>query len=44
MSKNPIRLHLTHKYLDPVDRLGEILFGVIIVLTVTLSAGFAADS
>ena len=43
-STNPIRLHLTHKYLDPADRLGEILFGVIMVLTVTLSAGFAADS
>ena len=31
------------KYLDPASRLGEILFGLIIVLTVTLSAGLTAD-
>ena len=35
---------LTQKYLDPADRLGEVLFGVIMVLTVTLTAGFAADT
>src|SRR6185503_17526271 len=28
-----------HTYLDPASRLGEILFGLIMVLTVTLSAG-----
>src|SRR5579864_4003523 len=27
------------KYLDPASRLGEILFGLIMVLTVTLTAG-----
>ena len=27
------------KYLDPAGRLGEILFGLIMVLTVTLTAG-----
>jgi VIT1/CCC1 family predicted Fe2+/Mn2+ transporter len=27
------------KYLDPGDRLGEVLFGLIMVLTVTLTAG-----
>ena len=31
------------KYLDPASRLGEILFGLIMVLTVTLSAGLTAD-
>lgn len=34
----------TQKYLDPADRLGEVLFGVIMVLTITLTAGFAADT
>jgi hypothetical protein len=29
MATNPIGLYLTHNYLDPTDRLGEILFGVI---------------
>jgi hypothetical protein len=28
------------RYLDPASRLGEILFGLIMVLTVTLAAGF----
>jgi VIT family len=40
----PQRVRLTHKYLEPADRLGEILFGVIMVLTVTLTASFAADT
>ncbi len=43
MSKTPKRIRLTEKYLDPADRLGEILFEVIMVLTFTLTAGFAAD-
>ena len=30
---------LTAKYLDPASRLGEILFGMIMILTVTLTAG-----
>ena len=29
------------KYLDPASRLGEILFGLIMVLTVTLTAGLS---
>ena len=32
-----------HRYLDPASRLGEILFGLIMVLTVTLSAGLTVD-
>jgi hypothetical protein len=39
-----LRIRFTHKYLDPADRLGEILFGAIMVLTVTLTAGFAANT
>ncbi len=30
----------TRRYLDPASRLGEILFGLIMVLTVTLTASF----
>src|ERR1700757_2202347 len=30
------------RYLDPASRLGEILFGLIMVLTITLSAGLTA--
>jgi len=33
---------LIPKYLDPASRLGEILFGLIMVLTVTLTAGLKA--
>lgn|SRR5262249_17418662 len=31
------------RYLDPASRLGEILFGLIMVLTITLTAGFVVD-
>jgi hypothetical protein len=31
-----------HKYLDPASRLGEVIFGLIMVLSVTLTAGFTA--
>ena len=31
----------TERHLDPASRLGEILFGLIMLLTVTLTAGFA---
>ena len=31
----------TERHLDPASRLGEILFGFIMVLTVTLTAGFS---
>jgi hypothetical protein len=37
-------LRLTQRTLDPTSRLGEILFGVIMVLTVTLTSSFAVDS
>ena len=32
----------TERHLDPGSRFGEILFGLIMVLTVTLAAGFNA--
>ncbi|MGB7157509.1 MAG: VIT1/CCC1 transporter family protein [Tepidisphaeraceae bacterium] len=32
-----------HKHLDPASRLGEILFGLIMVLTVTLTAGLTVS-
>ena len=32
-----------HRYLDPSERLGEILFGLIMVLTFTLTAGLTID-
>lgn len=38
------RRSFAQKHLDPADRLGEVLFGVIMVLTFTLIAGFAADT
>ena len=31
------------RYLDPADRLGEIVFGLIMVLTVTLTAGLTVS-
>ena len=34
---------LVPRYLDPASRLGEVLFGLIMVLTVTLTAGLAID-
>jgi hypothetical protein len=40
----PGRLRFHQRYLDPVSRLGEILFGAIMVLTITLTAGLTADS
>src|ERR1700761_6972002 len=33
------RQGFARKYLDPASRLGEVLFGLIMVLTVTLTAG-----
>jgi VIT1/CCC1 family predicted Fe2+/Mn2+ transporter len=33
----------TQRYLDPASRLGEILFGLIMVLSVTLTAGLTAQ-
>ncbi len=36
-----LRQYLPHHYLDPAERLNEILFGLIMVLTFTLTAGIA---
>ena len=33
----------TQRYLDPIDRLNEILFGLIMVLTFTLAAGLTVE-
>lgn len=35
------RERLLQRYLEPADRLNEVLFGLIMVLTFTLTAGFA---
>ena len=37
------RRRFVERYLDPVSRLGEVLFGLIMVLTATLTAGFTAQ-
>ena len=39
MTAPPERQRFVHRYLDPASRLGEVLFGLIMVLTVTLTAG-----
>ena len=39
MTDEPKKERFVHKYLDPASRLGEILFGLIMVLTATLTAG-----
>ena len=40
VGKQPLRItRLVPRYLDPASRLGEVLFGLIMVLTVTLTAG-----
>ncbi|HEU4386212.1 MAG TPA: hypothetical protein VFV34_00345 [Blastocatellia bacterium] len=44
MARQPGRFGFARRYLDPASRLGEILFGVIMVLTVSLTAGLTADS
>jgi VIT1/CCC1 family predicted Fe2+/Mn2+ transporter len=36
------REHFIERYLDPASRLGEVLFGLIMVLCVTLTAGLSA--
>src|SRR6476661_5131939 len=38
-SMNSGRRRFVVRYLDPASRLGEVLFGLIMVLTVTLTAG-----
>jgi VIT1/CCC1 family predicted Fe2+/Mn2+ transporter len=42
MTTEPRRERFVDKYLDPASRLGEILFGLIMVLGVTLTAGLTA--
>ncbi len=39
MAKEPDRERFVQRYLDPASRLGEVLFGLIMVLCVTLTAG-----
>ncbi len=39
MTDKPDKESFVRKYLDPASRLGEILFGLIMVLTATLTAG-----
>jgi hypothetical protein len=39
LEQTPERQSFVPKYLDPATRLGEVLFGLIMVLTVTLTAG-----
>jgi hypothetical protein len=44
MSRQPVKANFIRRYLDPASRLGEILFGLIMVLTATLTAGLTAGS
>jgi VIT1/CCC1 family predicted Fe2+/Mn2+ transporter len=39
MTQQPKRQRFVERYLDPASRLGEVLFGLIMVLGVTLTAG-----
>ncbi|PYI79047.1 MAG: hypothetical protein DMF04_01220 [Verrucomicrobia bacterium] len=40
VDKEPLRLRrFVPRYLDPASRLGEVLFGLIMVLIMTLTAG-----
>jgi hypothetical protein len=39
LSKPPRIRRFVPRYLDPASRLGEVLFGLIMVLTMTLTAG-----
>jgi hypothetical protein len=43
MSPNPSRESFFRRYLDPADRLNEMLFGLIMVLTFTLTAGLTVE-
>jgi hypothetical protein len=42
IAENPRRTRFVEKHLDPASRLGEVLFGLIMVLGVTLTAGLTA--
>ena len=39
MTSQPKKKHFIQRHLDPASRLGEVLFGLIMVLSVTLTAG-----
>ena len=39
MNAQPKEELFAHRHLDPASRMGEILFGLIMVLTITLTAG-----
>jgi VIT1/CCC1 family predicted Fe2+/Mn2+ transporter len=41
MTDEPRSGDFVHRHLDPASRLGEVLFGLIMVLSVTLTAGLA---
>ena len=43
MVLKPEKQTFVERYLDPASRLGEVLFGLIMVLTVTLTAGLNAS-
>jgi VIT1/CCC1 family predicted Fe2+/Mn2+ transporter len=43
MSDQPKRERFVQRHLDPASRLGEILFGLIMVLSVTLTAGLTVS-
>ena len=39
MNAQPQKERFVHRHLDPASRMGEILFGLIMVLSITLTAG-----
>jgi hypothetical protein len=43
MIAKDVRESFVRKYLEPADRLNEVLFGLIMVLTFTLTAGLTAE-
>ena len=43
MPDQPKREHFVQRHLDPASRMGEILFGLIMVLSVTLTAGLTVS-
>jgi hypothetical protein len=42
MTPVPRRALFVQRHLDPANRLGEILFGLIMALSITLTAGLSA--
>ena len=44
MSRRPARQNFVQRHLDPASRLGEILFGLIMVLGATLTAGLTVEA